>query len=370
MCTAPPAVARQPGSKQPLRSGERVATPAMCCPGDRLQTPLKPFWQGGRIPLWPTTRLALVTLKRSELQSIRLRLAPGKHDWIAKSRLQEPATWRSILLSNGEVPVGTKIAEEGGRRAYAGQQVRILDIPADLGDGVGIFDADGLDGTAGDLADRIKDAANRWYGVAGLAFLGRLLEEGPDDVGGLVNEMIDAFAQANVPAGADGQVRRAARMLGLIGAAGELATTWGILPWREGAALEASAKALKDWIGQRGGFGAAEERDGIEQVRAFLAGYGESRFDPIDDPDVRPANARAGWRRGSGEAREWLILPSVWRDEICRGRDGNLIARALEQRGMLRRDSEGKYQRSERTPLGQRRVYVVNASVLEAGDES
>jgi putative DNA primase/helicase len=294
----------------------------------------------------------------------------GKARLDRESRLQEPATWRSILLSTGEVPAGTKITEDGGKRPYAGQQVRILDIPVDLGDGVGIFDADGLDGTAGDLADRIKDASQRWYGVAGPAFLGRLLEEGPDDVGGLINEMIDAFVQANVPAGADGQVRRAARFLGLVGAAGELATTWDILPWQDGAALEASAKAFKDWIGQRGGHGAAEERDGIEQVRAFLAAYGESRFDPIGDPDVRPANARAGWRRGSGEAREWLILPSAWRDEICRGRDSNFIAGALEHRGMLRRDSEGKYQRSERTPLGQRRVYVVNASILEAGDES
>jgi len=45
------------------------------------------------------------------------------------------------------------------------------------------------------------------------------------------------------------------------------------------------------------------------------------------------------------------------------------VARALADRGMLVRDAEGKLQRSERTPLGQQRVYVINAKVLEVSDD-
>jgi putative DNA primase/helicase len=293
----------------------------------------------------------------------------GKARLNRNARLREAMTWRGMLLSTGEVPVGTKIAEERGGRAYAGQQVRVLDLSADVGSGCGIFDADGLDENAGDLADRITSAASQHYGVAGLAFVRQLLVDGPEEVGALVAEMITAFEQAHLPANANGQVRRAARLLGLIGAAGELAAKWDVVPWQEGRSFDAAAKALADWIAQRGGLGAAEVHDGLEQVRTYMAMYGESRFDATDDADARTATTRAGWRRGSGEDRQWLILPSAWRDEICRGRNPQTIARALAERRMLLRDSEGRFQRSERTPLGQHRVYVVTASILEADND-
>jgi hypothetical protein len=58
------------------------------------------------------------------------------------------------------------------------------------------------------------------------------------------------------------------------------------------------------WIARRGGVEAAEERDGIEQVRLYLAKYGESRFDPVDGDVDRSVNLRVGWRRGAGECRQ------------------------------------------------------------------
>lgn len=65
--------------------------------------------------------------------------------------------------------------------------------------------------------------------------------------------MVGAFQAAQVRSDADSQVRRAAARLGLIGAAGELAREWGIVPWAEGEAMEAAARALADWIVTRGG---------------------------------------------------------------------------------------------------------------------
>jgi uncharacterized protein (DUF927 family) len=291
----------------------------------------------------------------------------GKARLDRDAQLRPASTWRNPLLSTGETPVSAKIVEDHGRLHYAGQQVRLLDIPADAGSGVGIFDADALMGKPGEFADSLKAAAARHYGVAGPAFVRQLIGEGPEDVGSLVAEMITAFEKAHIPPEANGQVRRAARLMGLIGAAGELATCWGIVPWREGAATDAAAKALADWISQRGGLEAAEVRDGIEQVRRYFAQFGESRFDPADDSDARIAVARGGWRRGSGEDREWLVLPSVWRDEICKGRNAKAIARVLAERGMLLRDSQGKFTRCERTPMGPLRVVVLRASILESG---
>ncbi|MBM6583234.1 DUF927 domain-containing protein [Microvirga sp. BT689] len=293
----------------------------------------------------------------------------GKSRLTRDACLRDALKWRNIILSTGEVPIGTKIAEDHGRLHYAGQQVRVLDLPADAGSGVGIFDASALQSEPGEVADRLKAAAARYYGVAGPEFVRRLLAEGPDEVGSLVGEMITIFEKNQIPPGANGQVRRAARLLGLIGAAGELATRWGIVPWQEGAAIDAAGKALADWIAQRGGLGAAEIRDGIEQVRGYFAQFGESRFDDVGNADARIATTRAGWRRGWGEDREWLILPSVWRNEICKGRDATAIARALAEQGKLVRDSQGKHQRSERTPMGSMRVYVLKASILRTEDD-
>jgi hypothetical protein len=64
---------------------------------------------------------------------------------------------------------------------------------------------------------------------------------------------------------------------------------------------------LSQWIDGRGGTEPAEVLQAIEQVRLFIEQHGESRFKALDDPDARPVNYRAGWRKGSGPDREWMI---------------------------------------------------------------
>jgi uncharacterized protein (DUF927 family) len=50
-----------------------------------------------------------------------------------------PAQWRLLFLSSGEVSLADKMAEIG-RRSKAGQEVRLVDIPADAGAGWGAFE--------------------------------------------------------------------------------------------------------------------------------------------------------------------------------------------------------------------------------------
>src|SRR4029079_6449833 len=121
-----------------------------------------------------------------------------------------------------ELPMSAKVAEDRGRRARAGQQVRLLDIPADAGRGLGGFDNAGADHDAGKLADAIKRAAQSSYGTAGPEFVRKLAAEGFSEIGKLVTEMMEVCNSKHVPVGADGQVQRAADRLGLIAAAGEL----------------------------------------------------------------------------------------------------------------------------------------------------
>src|SRR6266446_4954990 len=70
------------------------------------------------------------------------------------------AQWRLLFLSSGELSLADKMAE-AGKRVRAGQEVRLVDVPADAGAGMGIFED--LHGAAspGELAEILRNATAR-----------------------------------------------------------------------------------------------------------------------------------------------------------------------------------------------------------------
>ncbi|WP_082501344.1 DUF927 domain-containing protein [Methylobacterium sp. Leaf88] len=300
----------------------------------------------------------------------------GKARASRTGEVRTPAQWRVLFLSSGEDSLAAKLMEDDtGRRPKGGQAVRIVDLPADAGHGCGIFDvlpstsAEGED-AGRTLADALKTAAVRDFGHAGPAFIAALIAAELDNVRGQIRDIGAAFVQRAVPAGADGQVARVAARFALVAAGGELATRLKIVPWSEGRAIAATHRLFEDWLRTRGGTGAAETGSGISQVRQFLEAHGESRFEPIDTDLVRPVHNRVGFVRGRGEDRHWLVLPETWRSEVARGYDPGALIRALAERGMAllgEPDGRGstKLQRKERSPLGNRRFYVVKSSIFD-----
>ena len=256
------------------------------------------------------------------------------------------------------------MSEDRGRKARAGQLVRMLDVPADRGLGFGAFDGGGADGDASKLAKAFKRAAISAYGTAGPGFVRQLIAE--DVTGEDVRRSVAGFVASTVPPGADGQIDRAAQRFGLIAAAGEFATLLGVTPWREGEAHEAAAWALDQWIAQRGGTEPAETRQAIEQVRLFIEQHGDARFALLGEDNARPVMNRAGWRSGEGITRQWLIPPEIWKAEICAGRDPKMVARALAERGMLERAKDG-FQPVQRIDGALKRVFVVKAGIFDGG---
>jgi uncharacterized protein (DUF927 family) len=68
--------------------------------------------------------------------------------------LRVPARWRLVFLSTGEVTLGSHLASIG-KRDKAGQQVRVIDLSADAGAQMGVFNhCHGMN--AADLADHLK----------------------------------------------------------------------------------------------------------------------------------------------------------------------------------------------------------------------
>ncbi len=276
--------------------------------------------------------------------------------------LKEPKSWRVMFISSGELPTEAKLAEDRGRKARAGQLVRLLDIPADRG--FGVFDHAGPDNDAAKLVKACKLAARSAYGTAGPEFVRRLIDR--DVTGEEIHDAIVAFVSENLPQGASGQIDRAAHRFGLIAAAGELATALGVTPWRDGEAQAAAAWALSQWIESRGGTEPAEARQAIEQVRLFIEQYGEARFEPLDEADARTVLNRAGWRKGGNE-REWLIPPETWKNEICSGLDPKFVAKTLAEAGILKRASDGN-QQVRKIDGANKRVFVIGAAIFDGGE--
>lgn len=253
--------------------------------------------------------------------------------------VRRSAKWRVLFLSSGEISLADKMKEDGrGRRMAAGQEVRIVDIPADAGAGYGIFQ--NLHGFASaDLfARHLRDAAFANYGTASRAYLARIVPD-VQEVRKLVSIFIKAFTEQYVPAGADGQVERVAQRFALIAAGGEVAANLGIVPWPAGTAVEGAGKCFDDWLSARGGIEPAEAREGIERVRAFLTANGMARFVPAweESEQRNPTLYRdiAGYRRKVGDGWDFFIEPTAWKDEICSGMDARRLASTMREKGFI-----------------------------------
>jgi putative DNA primase/helicase len=242
-----------------------------------------------------------------------------------------PNTWRIFVLSTGEVSIIDKI-REGGKRARAGQEIRVLDLNADAGKGLGVFDT-GEDPEQ--LARDLRQAAITFYGTAGPAFIRAIIAK-TDDVAIIAQESLDAFREQVAANVQSGQVLRAANRIGLVSVAGELAIQLGILSWPIGSVNQAAADVFRDWHAERGGNDPAEIRAAIDQIRGLLERYGDARFDPSNlDSDARPVSDRLGYVQGEGSDRQWWILPRTWRDTFCDGFDAKDVAKVLVERGLL-----------------------------------
>jgi uncharacterized protein (DUF927 family) len=279
--------------------------------------------------------------------------------------------WRLLFLSTGEIGLADKIAEEGRRRtATAGQAVRVVDIPADAGQGLGLFDTTHGAASGDAFARAIRGAAEQFYGTAGEAFLSRIIGQ----LGAVIGKARDLqrqFVESSCPVGADGQVSRVAARFGLVAAAGELATDFGIVPWTNGDAWAAADACFQGWLSERGGIGSHETTAGVQQVVDFLCRHGSSRFEPWPLEGVivdhRTPN-RVGWRRKrpAGEGFEYLVTRDGFR-EMTAGFDHRLIAKALIEKGYLKPDGSGKSARSVKVPgHAQQRLYQLE---LEAAEE-
>ena len=279
----------------------------------------------------------------------------AQRDGLAKPK----ASWRLLFLSAGEIGLAQHM-REAGKKARAGQEVRLADIPADAGAGYGLFEnLHGYpDGAA--LSDAIREAARTHYGHAAREYLRALVTMDRDKLRERLRALRADFTAEALPANADGQARRVADRFALIAAGGELATGMHLTGWAPGAATQAARKCFQSWLDHRGGAGAQEEKTALAQVTRFFELHGESRFSPLDSTDTRELRTinRAGFKRHTDGIAEYFVLPETWKAEVCAGIDATYTARLCVQHELIKPDSEGRAVSTHRlADMGRRRCY-------------
>jgi putative DNA primase/helicase len=267
----------------------------------------------------------------------------GKGRANAQGAARATATWKTIIISSGEMPIGDKIAESGVR-ARAGVGVRVLDLSI-MDRAHGVFDVLHGEADGAALSRRLKHDAACDYGFAGPAFVEHLADDLDYAIIRLRKLIADFHAKANAElslAKASGQVQRAADRFALFAAAGELAIEFGVLPWPKGEATTAAVDSLGAWITARGGVMSAEKRDAVDRTRTFLLAHGDSRFKTLlrdeqgvlDESHARVVSNMAGW---VDDDHFWITAEA--RRAIHAGYDPTAAARAVNDAGMLTRDA-------------------------------
>lgn len=311
--------------------------------------------------------------------------------------MRDTASWRLLFLSSGEAGLAEHMAQ-ANRKPKAGQEIRLLDIPADAGQGFGLFDTlhDFASGAA--FSKALTEAAGKYYGTPALAFLQKLVQHL-----GKLPEMVKKgqreFIAQHLPVDAEGQANRAASRFALVGAAGEIATVWGITGWQPGEAMNAAAVCFNAWLLQRGGAGNQEQAAMLAQVRKYFEMHGESAFTDWDrsaaETSQHPPKTvnRAGYRKHSnardeignlvylkgdyhpeGDERmaketEYYVFPEAFEKEICKGLDYRAVCRLLAAREILKTEGQ-HFKRKERLPgEGLTRCYRITSKIYGGDDD-
>ncbi len=261
-------------------------------------------------------------------------------------------TWRLLFLSAGETSLSDHMAQ-AGKRVHAGQEIRMADIPADAGAGLGLFENlhGRVDGHA--LSRDLCDVAARYFGTAGVAFIEGVIKH-RHELPEMVARLRAEFMQETLPADAGGQARRGAARFALVAVAGELATAWGLTGWPVREAERAVRRCFADWLSGRGGAGNLERTMLLRQVRQFFELHGESRFSAWDratDSHAPRTSNRAGFvRQDDNGALVYYVMLEVFRRELCTGYDYREAEKILIARGWLKPDTDGRGTRKERLP--------------------
>ncbi|TXI41637.1 MAG: DUF927 domain-containing protein [Nitrosomonas sp.] len=144
--------------------------------------------------------------------------------------------WRVVILSTGELSLANH-AKNGHSRRMEGEEVRVIDVPADASKGLGIYESLPKEFTdASSYAEYLDQQSQQYYGTAQAAFLEQLIAEINEEnaeqaVKDQLAEWMEKFRSKCSVDQESGVDVRFANRFAFACAAGCLAVKYGILPF-------------------------------------------------------------------------------------------------------------------------------------------
>lgn len=181
----------------------------------------------------------------------------GKGRMTTKGGAKKVFTWALTLVSTGEQTSDEAKREKTGKASAAGEEIRLINIPADVGAGNGILSQLAEGESAEAVVDAYTAAAQKYQGAAGRAFIKKLLEDvqvhGVESIReNFAGYAADFSAMASAGRVLDNQQQRVLRFFAAFAFAGELATNYGVLPWQERQAQAAALSCFAAWDSRAG----------------------------------------------------------------------------------------------------------------------
>jgi uncharacterized protein (DUF927 family) len=301
----------------------------------------------------------------------------GKIRSMTTGDAKKKAEWLLYYLSSGEITLGEHMAE-AGKTARPGQEVRHVDIPANAGANMGLFENIHGYENAAQFADSLRSVSSEYYGCALPGFIHNFINY-QHEVDEVIKMYTDSFINRFLDSDAGSQVSRVAGKFAIVAAAGMLASAWGITGWDIDHVFESVGKVFRDWLSNRSHSGSQEDYSIISQIRGYLHSYGDSRFiashyDNLNklhiNNNLRTLTRRDGFKVIKGtdndgnEVNEYYILPEAFK-EICRGLNMSTTVKFLAEHSYIVKAPDGRNQPQKRLPgIGQTRVYHFTSKIM------
>lgn len=295
--------------------------------------------------------LAQLDPRQAAEAAYRLGNGRGRTRGDGRGKMLHPSNWQIVFLSSGEITLAQKVAEwSSAPQRHDGEVVRIMDVDADAGKGLGIYDTLNGHESGAALSEAITCACGAFHGGPASDLLSGIVSD-PNGAATFLRARREAFLSRFLSADASGVVRRGFGNFGFLAAAGELAVQHGVLPLSADEVQEAIAQCAESWVRSQNSSQADPIANFISELAELLPTLPEWETAIVDAP---------GYRRGS----KAHLTAAAWAD-LCGETSSVLITRALARLGALGRQ-QGRCQSVHRHPVNgiPTRYYVVDVEVI------
>ena len=295
---------------------------------------------------------------------------------------KQAAQWTLAVMSSGETTLSEK-TKAAGKHSRAGQAVRVIDIPADAGQRMGLFD-DTKGMSPDKFSDWLTDRSSAFFGTVGPAFAESIARAPADSIRQLKDAINRTASTLLAEARAsEGQVARMARRFAIVAAAGELLNDVLGRPWQQDAMRTAAQICFLAALRRRGGSNSAEYTAVVDALREVIEKFGEQRFRGFSDnpathtspdaPASLPVNPKNNHHQGflgyhgfhEGEEL-WAFTETGFRDTISGIVEPRMAAQMLAEKGAsLHHLSDKRYRWAKKIGHKTVKLYAVKAAALE-----